>query len=167
MPNDSVDSTSSAAAQDSRCTSRSLLQRARDQQPEAWQRLVRVLGHEFNNSLAPIQSIAGSLETLVMREPLPEDWREDTQRGLSIIASRSGGLSRFLGAYTQLAKLPPPQLAPMSVRDWVRQTVVMETRVAAQSGDRGRRDDRATAALAHFRDGAFHPQEHAAQENRD
>jgi signal transduction histidine kinase len=104
----------------------------REEELKAWQRLVRVLGHEFNNSLAPIQSIAGSLETLVMREPLPEDWREDTQHGLSIIASRSGGLSRFLGAYTQLAKLPPPQMAPMSVRDWVRQTVVMETRLAAR-----------------------------------
>lgn len=104
----------------------------REEELKAWQRLVRVLGHEFNNSLAPIQSIAGSLETLVMREPLPEDWREDTQRGLSIIASRSGGLSRFLGAYTQLAKLPPPQLAPMSVRDWVRQTVVLETRLTAR-----------------------------------
>ena len=51
----------------------------REEELKAWQRLVRVLGHEFNNSLAPIQSIAGSLETLVMREPLPEDWREDTQ----------------------------------------------------------------------------------------
>ncbi len=101
----------------------------REEELKAWQRLVRVLGHEFNNSLAPIQSIAGSLETLMNRDPLPEDWREDAQRGLSIIASRSGGLSRFLGAYAQLAKLPPPQLAPMSVRDCIRQTVVLETRI--------------------------------------
>jgi two-component system, NtrC family, nitrogen regulation sensor histidine kinase NtrY len=103
----------------------------REEELKAWQRLVRVLGHEFNNSLAPIKSIAGSLETLVARDPLPEDWREDTSRGLSIIASRSDGLSRFLGAYTLLAKLPPPQLAPMTVGDWVRQTAVLETRVAA------------------------------------
>ena len=101
----------------------------REEELKAWQRLVRVLGHEFNNSLAPIKSIAGSLETLVARDPLPEDWREDTRRGLSVIASRSDGLSRFLGAYTLLAKLPPPQLAPMSVGDWVSQTVVLETRV--------------------------------------
>ena len=70
----------------------------REEELKAWQRLVRVLGHEFNNSLAPIKSIAGSLATLVARNPLPEDWREDTSRGLSIIASRSDGLSRFLGA---------------------------------------------------------------------
>ena len=69
----------------------------REEELKAWQRLVRVLGHEFNNSLAPIKSIAGSLETLVARDPLPEDWRDDTRRGLSVIASRSDGLSRFLG----------------------------------------------------------------------
>ena len=102
----------------------------REEELKAWQRLVRVLGHEFNNSLAPIKSIAGSLETLVAKDPLPEDWRDDTQRGLSVIASRSDGLSRFLGAYTLLAKLPPPQMAPMNVGDWVRQTVVLETRIA-------------------------------------
>jgi len=101
----------------------------REEELKAWQRLVRVLGHEFNNSLAPIKSIAGSLETLVAKDPLPEDWREDTRSGLSVIASRSDGLSRFLGAYTLLAKLPPPHLSPLSVGDWVRQTVALETRI--------------------------------------
>jgi two-component system, NtrC family, nitrogen regulation sensor histidine kinase NtrY len=103
----------------------------REEELKAWQRLVRVLGHEFNNSLAPIKSIAGSLETLVTRNPLPDDWREDTTRGLSIIASRSDGLSRFLGAYTLLAKLPPPQFAPMTVGDWVRHAAVLERRITA------------------------------------
>ncbi len=101
----------------------------REEELKAWQRLVRVLGHELNNSLAPIKSIAGSLETLVARDPLPEDWRDDTRRGLSIIASRSEGLSRFLGAYTLLAKLPPPQLAPMEVRPWIEQVATLEQRV--------------------------------------
>jgi len=101
----------------------------REEELKAWQGLVRVLGHEFNNSLAPIKSIAGSLETLVAKDPLPDDWRDDTRRGLSIIASRSSGLSRFLEAYTLLAKLPPPHLAPMSVGDWIRQTIVLEIRI--------------------------------------
>src|SRR5258708_36596143 len=87
----------------------------REEELQAWQRLVRVLGHELNKSLAPIKSIAGSLETLVKRDPLPHDWREDTQRGLSIIATRSEGLSRFMGAYARLAKRPPPQLAAVDV----------------------------------------------------
>lgn len=101
----------------------------REEELKAWQRLVRVLGHELNNSLAPIKSIAGSLETLVARDPLPEDWREDMQRGLSIIASRSEALSRFMTAYARLAKLPPPKLAPFAVGDLVRRVVTLETRV--------------------------------------
>jgi two-component system, NtrC family, nitrogen regulation sensor histidine kinase NtrY len=101
----------------------------REEELQAWQRLVRVLGHELNNSLAPIKSIAGSLETLVKRDPLPDDWRDDTRRGLSIIATRSEGLSRFLGSYARLAKLPRPQLAPVDVGGWIRQVAGLEQRL--------------------------------------
>ena len=90
-----------------------------------------MLGHELNNSLAPIKSIAGSLESLVAREPLPEDWRDDARRGLSIIAARSEGLSRFLGAYALLAKLPHPRLAAVQVGTWIRQAATLEQRLTA------------------------------------
>jgi two-component system nitrogen regulation sensor histidine kinase NtrY len=103
----------------------------REEELQAWQRIVRVLGHEMNNSLAPIKSIAGSLESLVKRDPLPSDWREDTSRGLSIIATRSEGLSRFLGAYARLAKLPRPQLAAVDVGAWIRNVVGLEQRIQA------------------------------------
>jgi nitrogen fixation/metabolism regulation signal transduction histidine kinase len=101
----------------------------REEELQAWQRLVRVLGHELNNSLAPIKSIAGSLEMLVKRDPLPGDWKDDAQRGLSIIATRSEGLSRFLGSYARLAKLPRPQLAPVEVGPWIRQVAGLELRI--------------------------------------
>src|SRR5277367_3722623 len=101
----------------------------REEELQAWQRLVRVLGHELNNSLAPIKSIAGSLETLVKRDPLPSDWRDDTTRGLSIIATRSEGLSRFLGSYARLAKLPRPQLVPVDVGVWIRNVAGLELRI--------------------------------------
>jgi two-component system nitrogen regulation sensor histidine kinase NtrY len=101
----------------------------REEELQAWQRLVRVLGHELNNSLAPIKSIAGSLETLVQRDPLPLDWRDDTKRGLSIIATRSEGLSRFLGSYARLAKLPRPVLTTVDVGAWIRQVAGLEQRV--------------------------------------
>ncbi len=104
----------------------------REEELKAWQRLVRVLGHELNNSLAPIKSIAGSLESLVAREPLPDDWRDDARRGLSIIAARSEGLSRFLGAYALLAKLPPPRLAPVEVGAWIRQSATLEQRLTSE-----------------------------------
>jgi hypothetical protein len=66
-----------------------LTQALSEQELQAWQRLVRVLGHELNNSLTPIKSIAGSLESIAARDPLPEDWRDDMRRGLSVIMSRS------------------------------------------------------------------------------
>ncbi|MFN0103799.1 MAG: sensor histidine kinase [Bryobacteraceae bacterium] len=102
----------------------------REEELQAWQRLVRVLGHELNNSLTPIKSIAGSLETILKREPLPEDWREDMTRGLNIIGGRAESLARFLGAYARLARLPRPTLAPVYVADWIRRGVRLETRAA-------------------------------------
>ena len=101
----------------------------REEELKAWQRLVRVLGHELNNSLAPIKSIAGSLENLLAREPRAADWEEDMRRGLAVIASRSEALSRFMGAYARLAKLPPPTLAPVGINDLVRRVVGLETRI--------------------------------------
>ena len=109
-----------------------LTQALSEQELQAWQRLVRVLGHELNNSLAPIKSIAGSLESILARDRLPEDWREDMRRGLNVITSRSDSLTRFIGAYARLAKLPRPQLQPLSVADCVGRAVSSETRLAAE-----------------------------------
>ncbi len=101
----------------------------REEERQAWQRLIRVLGHELNNSLTPIKSMAGSLESLLRREPRPPDWQEDMERGLSVIASRSESLSRFMGAYARLAKLPPPRLETLDVDSWLRRVVRLETRI--------------------------------------
>jgi PAS domain-containing protein len=101
----------------------------REEELQAWQRLVRVLGHELNNSLTPIKSIAGSLERLVLSDSLPPDWQEDMRRGLAVISARSESLSRFIGAYARLAKLPRPTLAPLDVAPWVRRVVGLETRL--------------------------------------
>ena len=103
-----------------------LSQPLREEERQAWQRLIRVIGHEMNNSLAPIKSIAGSLATLMDREPPPLDWREDMQRGLGVIASRSEALSRFMSAYARLAKLPPPRLGPLDVAQFVDRVVTLE-----------------------------------------
>jgi nitrogen fixation/metabolism regulation signal transduction histidine kinase len=102
----------------------------RDEERQAWQRLMRVLGHEINNSLAPIKSIAGSLATLIRRPGLPEDWREDTGRGLDVIASRAEALTRFTAAYARLARLPHPRLAPLDIEPLVRRVAGLETRLA-------------------------------------
>jgi nitrogen fixation/metabolism regulation signal transduction histidine kinase len=109
-----------------------LTQALSEQELQAWQRLVRVLGHELNNSLTPIKSIAGSLASIVARETLPDDWRDDMRRGLSVITSRSESLSRFIGAYARLAKLPRPQLQPLEVKATVERAVSFETRLAVK-----------------------------------
>jgi two-component system nitrogen regulation sensor histidine kinase NtrY len=102
----------------------------REEELKAWQRLVRVLGHELNNSLAPIKSIAGSLESILSRQPRAADWEDDMRRGLAVVASRCESLNRFMGAYARLARLPQPTLAPVGVSDLVRRVVGLETRLA-------------------------------------
>lgn len=101
----------------------------REEERQAWQRVVQVLRHEINNSLAPIHSLAGSLATLVRRKPEPPDMRDDLQQGLSVIAGRSKALSRFMAAYARLAQLPEPEVEPLDVPDWVRRVVDLETRL--------------------------------------
>lgn len=101
----------------------------REEELQAWQRLVRVIGHELNNSLAPIKSVAASLESLLTREPRPADWQDDMQRGLRIIAGRSESLIRFMEAYARLARLPKPRLQPVDAGAWVRRVVSFEQRL--------------------------------------
>lgn len=96
---------------------------------QAWQRLIRVLSHEINNSLAPIRSLAGSLRTLIDRPPPAsgEDGR-DLRQGLDIIGQRAESLGRFMSAYARLARLPRPVKAPVDVEGWVRRVAALERR---------------------------------------
>ena len=106
-----------------------LSQALREEERQAWQRIVRVLGHELNNSLTPIKSIAGSLALLFSRTPRPEDWEVDVQRGLDVIASRAESLNRFMTAYAKLAKLPSPTMRALEVGPLLRRVVELERRI--------------------------------------
>jgi len=109
------------------------LQRAlREEERQAWQRLVRVLGHEINNSLAPIRSIAGNLQETLRRSPRPPEWDQDVGRGLAVIGRRAEALGRFMTSYARLARLPPPKLAPIDVAAWVKRVVELEKRLAIE-----------------------------------
>jgi two-component system nitrogen regulation sensor histidine kinase NtrY len=110
-----------------------LSRQLREEELQAWQRLVRVLGHELNNSLAPIKSIAGSLGTALKREPRAPDWEDDLRAGLDIIASRAEGLARFMAAYARLARLPHPTLAPCELAPLVQRVVALESRLPVQN----------------------------------
>jgi nitrogen fixation/metabolism regulation signal transduction histidine kinase len=102
----------------------------REEERQAWKRLIRVLGHELNNSLAPIKSMAATLASLLERQPRAEDWEEDMTQGLDLICNRAESLSRFLAAYSRLARLPPPTPAPVDVGPLVERLAALETRLA-------------------------------------
>jgi len=101
----------------------------REEERQAWQRLVRVLSHEINNSLAPICSIAGSLRTLMTRSPRPADADTDLQRGLDVIGGRAESLGRFMRSYARMARLPAPALAPVNVGALIDRVVQLEKRI--------------------------------------
>jgi len=103
----------------------------RDEERQAWQRLIRVLGHEINNSLAPIKSVAQSLQASAARG----EGDGDLAGGLSLIAGRAESLSRFMNAYARLARLPRPNLAPLDVAAWVHRIAELERRVAVRVED--------------------------------
>jgi nitrogen fixation/metabolism regulation signal transduction histidine kinase len=107
----------------------------REEERLAWQRLVRVLSHELNNSLAPIKSIAGSLDNLFVREPLPADWQADVRGGLRVIASRAEALGRFTEAYARLARLPAPRLGSVRVSEWIHRVAQLERRLGVSIED--------------------------------
>ena len=110
----------------------------REEERQVWKRLIRVLSHEINNSLAPIKSITGSLQSLLLRDPRPSDLDSDVGSGLQVISSRSEALSRFMSSYAQLARLPQPELNPVEVGPLVERVSALETRLdVAASGPGG------------------------------
>src|SRR5580693_8261699 len=104
----------------------------REEERGAWQRLIRVVGHELNNSLAPIKSIAGSLSSRLRETELNPDERRDFERGLAIIEDRSASLNRFLQAYRRLAQMPPPARTKVTLLPIMERVVFLETRMAVE-----------------------------------
>lgn len=104
----------------------------REEERLAWERLIRVLGHEINNSLTPIKSIAGSLRGRLAGLKGVSEEREDFERGLEVIENRSESLNRFLQAYRQLMRLPAPKLGPVSVSALVLRVAQLERRVGVE-----------------------------------
>lgn len=105
-----------------------LSQPLREEERMAWKRLIRVLGHELNNSLAPIKSLSGTLSAIARMDPLPDDWRTDMAEGLEVIAGRSEKLSRFMEGYARIARLPPPNRERLEIGHFLRRLASLETR---------------------------------------
>jgi nitrogen fixation/metabolism regulation signal transduction histidine kinase len=93
----------------------------REEERRAWQRLIRVIGHEINNSLAPIKSLAGTLRDMLRGKAEPTD--EDVLTGLSLMGDRADSLSKFVATYSQLARLPAPNKVPISLNALIHRLV--------------------------------------------
>ncbi len=104
----------------------------REEERRAWQRLIRVIGHELNNSLTPIKSIAGSLHARLTQTTLGAEERCDFERGLEIIENRAASLNRFLQAYRRLAQMPPPVMTECAISMLVKRVSAVENRVTVE-----------------------------------
>ncbi|HEX3436420.1 MAG TPA: ATP-binding protein [Pseudacidobacterium sp.] len=105
----------------------------REEERAAWRRLIRVLGHEISNSLAPIKSIAGSLRLRI--DQMSDGNTADFDRGLNVIESRAESLNRFVQAYRQLAQLPAPVLRSVPLPALLDRVAGFETRLAIEIGE--------------------------------
>ena len=79
------------------------------QEVATWKKVIRVIAHELNNSLAPISSLAHSGQILVKAPPNPDQ----LTRVFETIEERARHLAGFIEGYAQFAKLPQPRLAPV------------------------------------------------------
>jgi len=82
----------------------------RRQEIQTWKKVIRVISHELNNSLAPVASLAHSGAELVRRGQ-----HERLAQIFSVIAERARHLEGFIKGYAQFAKLPQPRLQDI---DW-------------------------------------------------
>ncbi len=99
----------------------------RQEERLAWQRLIRVIGHELNNSLAPIQSMAESLASMLEQQHRPPDWDSDAREGLGVIRNRANALSQFMGSYAELARLPAPNKAPVRLGELLARVAALDS----------------------------------------
>ncbi|HKD60933.1 MAG TPA: ATP-binding protein [Terracidiphilus sp.] len=103
-----------------------------EEEQVAWKRLIRVLGHELSNSLAPIKSIAGSLLARAENIARDDDTVRDFRRGLSVVEGRADALHRFVQSYRLLAQLPPPSLKTVHAGPLLERVALLEQRVSVQ-----------------------------------
>jgi nitrogen fixation/metabolism regulation signal transduction histidine kinase len=101
----------------------------RSEERQAWQRLLRVLSHEINNSLSPIITITGAHKKLIDEGRLDASTMPDVAEGLDVIGRRASSLRRFLGSFAQLTRLPPPTFTPISAASLLRRVAQLETRL--------------------------------------
>lgn len=84
------------------------------QEIAVWKKVIRVIAHELNNSLAPISSLVHS-GTLLARKADPDVLGPQFERIFATIGDRTAHLAAFIDGYARFAKLPRPRPVPV---DW-------------------------------------------------
>ncbi|WP_394836626.1 ATP-binding protein [Pendulispora rubella] len=85
------------------------------QEVDLWKRLLRVLTHELNNSMAPIKSLVNSGRTLI--RGVPEESR--LTKVFDTVAGRAEHLESFVHRYAEFARLPAPRKAYVELAPFV------------------------------------------------
>jgi nitrogen fixation/metabolism regulation signal transduction histidine kinase len=97
----------------------------REEERQAWQKLLRVLSHEINNSIAPIASIGETLEKMVDKQYSNTDLDNDLKEGLGVITERAQSLNIFIQRYQKLAKLPHPSKSLFNIEPLVQSVALL------------------------------------------
>jgi nitrogen fixation/metabolism regulation signal transduction histidine kinase len=80
-----------------------------------WKKVIRVIAHELNNSLAPIRSLAHSGSLLAARAASAESAESaELERVFATIGERASHLATFIEGYASFAKLPKPRPSPVA-----------------------------------------------------
>jgi len=89
-----------------------------EQELKAWQKLIKILRHEIMNSITPIVSLTGTIETMIGdgKQTLDEETMQDIKDGLGAIQKRSEGLMHFTETYRNLTRIPPPKFEIVDAR---------------------------------------------------
>ena len=95
---------------------------------DSWQKLIRVLTHEIMNSIAPIVSLTGTLRKFFLEGGRPVnpdsvdgETIDNVIQGLDTIEERGKGLVNFVDSYRKLTRIPKPEFAPFTVKEWMDQ----------------------------------------------
>src|SRR5690554_1034684 len=89
-----------------------------EKEMEAWQKLIRVLTHEIMNSITPISSLAGTVNTILSDIKKPDDGViDDLKAAVTTIQKRSEGLLHFVNNYRTLTKVPKPDFKIFPIKD--------------------------------------------------
>lgn len=106
---------------------RQLTAELRRQEVHTWKKVIRVISHELNNSLAPIASLAHSGAELLRRGQF-----EKLPLALATIEERARHLEGFIQSYARFARLPAPQREPVL---WSRFTAQLGSLIEFRNGD--------------------------------